>query len=210
MKQRSCFSKATIYIVALIVFLPASVAYAHVGAPFEHAYYDVLYGMEVTLGVGSVLLLMAATGLLIANRKTVYLVLPIPVLFIGAILGATLGALAWLPADMPAYIATISIGLLVAASPTLKKWQLMALVSLAAATMANVMFMGSDWRLIPISVYMGVVIVLLLGTMTIYMSVWLSRELLQYPWVDIAWRAIASWLVAIAVIMIALSVTGNT
>ncbi|MEM9277442.1 MAG: hypothetical protein AAGA76_02590 [Pseudomonadota bacterium] len=196
-------------LAAGFVALTSSKAHAHGGNHFQHAFDDFFYGFEATFSFASAILPTLATGLFAGTRPTFSLTWTAGFLLVGFLLGVLVAPFGWIPTDMTAYVATILIGLIVAASPNIERWLSGTLIVGTTAITANVMFSGYDWLVIPLFSYLGVGTAILLGSMTTCLVIQLVIASVRYDWIVIAWRAIASWIVAVSILMIALLISEN-
>ena len=201
--------KHTLFVIS-IVALATSDVHAHGGHPYEHAYEEYIYGLRATFNFPSAFLPILITGLFVGTRTSTSWHWFGVLLFVGFIQGVFIGMLGWLPPDIPAYTATILIGIIIAISANMNEWLARAIIICTVAITANVMFSGYDWRVIPLFSYLGVGTAILLGSVLTGLVVRLVNVYARYAWVEIAWRVIASWIVAISILTIALLVSGKT
>ena len=208
---RGTFRRAIAFSTLTVLLLTAAVAvFAHVDGDHRRvyslnvAYFEFLVGFEATLNRVPVLLLMIVTGLMIGLRPADTLQRIWPVVPTGLTVGCTIGTFVWIPAITPAYGAVIMAGLLIAASPEIGIRTLCVIVIALTSLMPNSMLSGYYWWEIPPFVYLGVAMASVLGMSVVYLIVRLSMAWLPDRWISIAWRALASWVVAIAILMIAL------
>lgn len=130
--------------------------------------------------------------------------------YLGGILaGAAIGFWGILPPVEPAYFAAIAIGLLGAAALNIPTNLMRGLFFVLGVVFTNAVFSGYSVWDVPAFAYLGVAFALNLGVAVPVMLVWLTRTKLPYSWVTIAWRANMSWVVAIALMSMVLTMKSN-
>lgn len=174
----------------------------------DDVWFGYVAGIEATITYLPVMLLMIITGLYMGLHPA----LPAQNLGIyaltGLVLGAVLGAFATRGAIAPPFMAstlavTILAGLALALVPKMTDTLVYTLITGLTLVMSNAMTSGVFWwEILPFS-HAGVATTLILGLSLICGLVRLSITRLGDGWVVIAWRAAASWIVAIAILMTA-------
>ena len=188
-------------ICLLAVISPAS---AHEFGVGKDAYEDFLSGNQAVLADLPVLLGLVAAGLLAAIWKPDgFPMLRLP--YIGGVLaGAALGFSALLEPVLPAYAAVVFLGVLGALAPSLTTRAMRGLYFLIGVVLTNAVLSGHTISEVPPAAYLGIFIALNLVVACCARLVFLSLQFFPYGWVTIAWRAGSSWLVAIAIMALAL------
>lgn len=197
--QSSPFIATTVILAAL----PAP-ALAHKFGAGQGAYEDFLSGNRAVFSDMPVLLLLIAAGLFSGIWKPD----GFPSLWLfylgGIVAGAMLGLWGIFPPTLPAYFAVIAVGLLGAAAPNIPTALMRGIFVLIAVVVTNAVLSGHLISEISPFAYVGIAFALNIGVAVSAGLVAISREKLPYNWVTIAWRAAASWLVAIAVMAMVL------
>ncbi|MEM8652297.1 MAG: hypothetical protein AAGF54_17320 [Pseudomonadota bacterium] len=170
----------------------------------QSIYLQFRLGIDTVAGDVPVLLLAASIAHLLAIRKEVKIEKLWPFFMIGLGLGGVLGASALIPAVFPALVASILVGSLAAISIQMNFIKIAISVTLVTIVMANASLSGYSWQHIHSATYLGFFCGMILATMIVYIPIRVSLVAFHYSWVSIAWRATSSWLVAIAILLIAL------
>ncbi|MCJ8308358.1 MAG: hypothetical protein HRU27_05610 [Rhizobiaceae bacterium] len=181
-----------------------SPAWGHEFGVGKDAYADFLSGNEAVLTDVPVLLGIIAAGLLAGIWKLE----GFPTLWlsfvIGIIAGAALGFSGWVPPTWPAFLAVIAIGALGAWALPFSTAVMRALFFAIGVLMTNAVLSGHTVSEVPPFAYVGILFALNIGVSACARLVFLSHQYFPYGWVSIVWRAGSSWLVAIAVMALAL------
>ena len=98
----------------------------------------------------------------------------------------------------------IAVGLLGAAAPQIPTGLVRGIFFVIGLVLTNAVLSGHRISEITPFAYVGIAFALNVGVVVPAGLVAVSREKLPYGWVAIAWRAVMSWLVAIAVMAMAL------
>ena len=199
--------------VSLFLALPvAAIAHGFHGADqamYQQANEDFVTGMLAAYYDIPVLLGLIAAGLLSGIWKPDGFSSLWPYFLGGIIAGAVVGFWGILPPSEPAYAAAIATGLLGAAAPNVPGGVMRALFLVLGIVLTNAVFSGYEIWDIPLFAYIGVAFSLNLGILLPAGLVWLSHTKLPYGWVMIAWRAKMSWIVAIALMSMVLTMKAN-
>lgn len=193
------------FLVALVtIAVTADVAFSHNFGSGKGGYHDFLLGNMGVLIDTPVVLGMVATGILIGVWRSDGL--PDVWLFYiaGMVSGAIVGSTGVIPATLPAYVTVFLVGLLGAAALNISLDMMRAIVSLIGFAFANAIFNSHAIGDIPLFSCLGIAFALNLGLASSASLVVISRVKLPYDWVLIAWRAAASWLVAISIMAMVL------
>ena len=183
----------------LIAGLAPDHARSHDFGVGRDGYEDFLFGNLAVLIDTPVVLGMAATGLFVGIWKSDGLPQVWLFYIAGMFGGAVIGLFGIVPLALPAYAAVFLVGLLGAAALDLSLAMVRVIVGLIGMVLANAILSGhSIGEVRPFS-YFGIAFALNMGLSFSAALVAISRENLPYGWVLIAWRAAASWLVAISV-----------
>ena len=193
----------------IIFFFPGSRAFGQTTGQYSVPLHDFVFGFQITFSFYSVALIMVVSGIFIANRSSLSLWMLSLIIGSGIAVGIMVGALAYIPRHMPAYVFAAFVGLIVAVALPKQRIFDSFIIFASFFFAANAMFSGYDLKLIPLFVFAGVLLALFLGPIIVSLFIFGLNKVLNYSWVKIAWRALAAWLVAISVILISLSVTGK-
>jgi hypothetical protein len=186
----------------LVASIPLS-ARAHEFGLGGDVYDDFLAGGAVVLTDLPVMIALTSTGIFISiwDREG------LPHLWLSFLSAVPAGFLiaAFVPVD-PVLIlfgAAIALGLLAVIAIRPQKRIMSAIVFLAGFLTAWGILAGHAWGEIPLGAYAGIfgLFNLVLATSALVVSTALKR--LPYGWVEITFRALASWMVAIAVMSVA-------
>ena len=178
-------------------------------AVYQQANEDFVTGILATFYDVPVLLGLIAAGLLSGIWKPDGFSSLWPYFLGGNVAGAAVGFSGVIPPSEPAYVAVIAVGLLGAAALSVPNGLMRGLFFALGLVFTNAVFSGYEIWDIPLFAYMGVAFALNLGVAIPAGLVWLSRTKLPYGWVTIAWRANMSWVVAIALMAMVLSMKSN-
>ncbi len=192
-------------LLALFSVLAPATALAETQDPVVEAYQDFLAGFDVTLNEATIQLMSVVTALLLALWKSGGLSSVWLFYLLGIVSGGLIGAMGWISPFLPGYATALITGAVVAVSPNIGPATMRSMVTIIALVTGNAALSGYPWELIPLFGYLGVAAALVFGLLIVYAPARISLVLLAYPWVSIAWRAIAAWAVALAVLMIALA-----
>lgn len=189
--------------VALVCW--AAPVAAHEFGAGQTQYEDFLSGNRAVLTDIPLLLGLIAAGLYAAiwrGEGIITLWLP---LAIGLVAGTALGFSGLVPPVIPAWFAVMVLGLFGAAKPDVPIHALRGIYLVAGILFTNTVFSGHTVEEIPLFAYVGIAFAINLVVLACAGMVQVSLEKLPYGWVMIAWRAGMSWLVAIAVMAVTLS-----
>jgi len=166
-------------------------------------YADFLAGCAAVLNELPVLISLASAGILIGlwNREGLPKVWPLFAL--GVIAGILLAPLDIVEPVSAAYGPAIALGLLAAAAIKPDMLLMRSIVFIGGLFAALAILGGHAWGTIPAATYAGIFLALNAGLSMTTAVVALTLQRFPYPFVPIAFRALASWLVAIAVMAFA-------
>ena len=181
-----------------------SPALAHEFGVGKDAYEDFLSGNQAVLADVPVLLGVIAAGLFAGIWKPDGFPSLWLALLAGIAAGAVLGFSALIPPTGPAYGLVIFIGILGALAPPFSLPLMRGLYFVIGMILTNAVLSGHTVAEVPAFAYVGILFALNIGISAIARLVFLSHQALPYGWVAITWRAGSSWLVAIAVMALAL------
>lgn len=187
----------------LFWFYPNGVS-AHNFGSGKGAYENFLSGNQAVLADVPILLGLIATGIVVSNWKPDGLPKVWLFFIIGVLAGMALGLSGLLPAIMPTYVTVCLIGLLGAAAPRLPVAGMRLLVGISGVILANAVLSGHTLGEIQPFAYAGILFAINLGLAISAGIVSLSLEKLPYGWVNITWRALLSWIVAISIMAMVL------
>lgn len=203
---RSCvvwrFNLCLVVVIVLSVS-PVSLL-AHEFGAGQGAYKDFLSGNRAVLADNTVLLGLVAAGLLSGIWKPDGFPSLWPFYAGGVVAGAAVGFYGMIPPTLPTYVAVIAVGLLGAAAPQIPTGLVRGIFFVIGLVLTNAVLSGHRISEITPFAYVGIAFALNVGVVVPAGLVAVSREKLPYGWVAIAWRAVMSWLVAIAVMAMAL------
>lgn len=189
--------------VIFLIFWPCSPALAHDFGNAGGNYENFLAGCAAVLYELPVLVALASAGILVSlwDRNG------LPRVWLHFALGVTAGfALAltgWPDPLSAAYGPAIALGLLAAAAIRPETWLMRVIMFLAGLFPAAAILGGHEAGSVPFAAYAGMFVTLNAGLSIAAAIVSLALGRLAYSWVPIAFRALASWLVAIAVMSFA-------
>lgn len=197
-KLRPC---STLGMCLLAFTSPAS---GHEFGVGKDAYADFLSGNQAVLVDVPVLLGLIAAGLLVGIWKpngfpSVWLSF-----VIGIFAGVALGLSGLVPPTWPAFLAVIFIGALGAWAPPFPLQVMRGMFFAIGLILTNAVLSGHTISEVPPLAYVGIFFALNVGVSACARLVFMSDHYLPYEWVSIVWRAGSSWLVAIAVMAMAL------
>lgn len=194
---------------AILIFAWPFTAHAHDFGLGGNAYEDFLSGCQSVLFDVPVVLAVIATGLLAGIWRERSLPLIWLAYLLGAIGGLALGISGILPPVLPALIFIMLAGILGAAALDLSVNQMRMVLFASGLLSANTVLSGHSAAEIPLLSWFGIVFALNIVLAITAGLVTISREKLAYGWVMIGWRAGSSWIVAVAIIMVALVMTSK-
>ncbi|MEO0547133.1 MAG: hypothetical protein AAF035_09300 [Pseudomonadota bacterium] len=184
-------------------FLPTP-ALAHEFGVGKDAYEDFLSGNQAVFVDFPVVLGVIAAGLFVSIwRADGFPTVWLPYLA-GLVAGAVLAFALAIPPALPMFVTVIFVGLLGALAPDLSTRMMQGIYFVVGMVLTNAVLSGHTIDEIPAFSYVGIAFALNFGVSACAAIVYQSREKLSYDWVMIVWRAGSSWLVAIAVMGIAL------
>ncbi|MEM1040169.1 MAG: hypothetical protein AAGI12_11960 [Pseudomonadota bacterium] len=190
--------------VALVATFLSTPALAHEFGVGKDAYEDFLSGNQAVFVDFPVVLGVIAAGLFVSIWRldgfpTVWLAY-----IAGLVVGAGLAFALAIPPALPMFVIVIFVGLLGALAPDLSTRMMQGIYFVIGLVLTNAVLSGHTIDEIPAFSYVGIAFALNLGVSACAAIVYRSRTNLSYDWVMIVWRAGSSWLVAIAVMGIAL------
>lgn len=190
--------------MGVLLLALTSPAFGHEFGVGKDAYADFLSGNQAVLVDVPVLLGVIAAGLLAGTwRPDAFPSVWLSYIF-GIFAGAGLGFSGLVPPTWPAFLAVIVIGALGAWALPFSAKVMRAIFLLIGVFLANAVLSGHTVSEVPASAYVGIFFALNIGVSACARLVFLSHQYLPYGWVSIVWRAGSSWLVAIAVMALAL------
>ena len=207
-KRRSGLSAAlTAFLLAAATGSPA---FAHDFGLGGGYYADFLAGCAAVLTELPVLICLASAGIFIAlwNRDGFPGVWPLFAL--GNIAGMLLAPLDLVEPISAAYGPAIALGLLAAAAVKPGILLMRSIMFLAGMFPTLAILGGHAWSEVPIATFAGIILALNAGFSMATAVVALTLKGFSYPFVPIAFRALASWLVAIAVMAFAFLIRPGT
>lgn len=180
-----------------------SLAYAHSFESGADIYASFLAGIwAVYADIGIVLLILAA-GLLLALDRNADKTAAFAALLIGAVIGCFLTV----PLNFnPSWVLLLSATLVACLAGLRPAWPLTALLvaqAWAGGVGAWAVFAGHEDVVAPIAVYAGTLFALYIGVATIGGIVKTALEKVPQGWVEVAFRALSSWVAAIAIMTLA-------
>ncbi len=192
--------------------LPSVVCALHPTAALGHdfgsgkgAYEDFLSGNQAVFADLPIVLGLIATGILVGIWKS-HRLPKVWLFFIGGIVvGAALGLWGILPPTPATYVAVCLVGLVGAASPDLPLVTMRIILGLMGMMLANAVLSGHAVGEVPPFAYLGIAFALNLGLAMSAVVVTSSLDRFQFGWVNVTWRALMSWLVAISIMAIVLT-----
>jgi hypothetical protein len=166
-------------------------------------YADFLAGGAAVLNELPVVISLASAGIFIGlwNRDGFPQVWP--PFALGVIAGILLAPLGLLEPVSAAYGLAIALGLLAAAAVRPGMLLMRIIMFLAGLFAALSILAGHAWGEVPVATHAGLFLALNAGLSMATAIVALSLQRFDYPFVPVAFRALASWLVAIAVMAFA-------
>lgn len=197
-------TSAIVPIISLCLLALSGPAFAHEFGVGKDAYADFLSGNEAVLVDVPVLLGLIAAGLLAGTWKpdgfpSIWLSF-----IVGIFAGAALGFSGLVPPTWPAFLAVIAMGSLAAWARPFSTAMMRGMFFLIGLVLTNAVLSGHTVSEVPPFAYVGILFAFNVGVSAVARLVFLSHQYFPYGWVGIVWRAGSSWLVAIAVMALAL------
>ena len=174
-------------------------------SPYQIAYAEFLSGIRAVTTNTPTLLGMIAAGLFAGISKPFGFHLIWPFYLGGIVVGALVGFSGVAPPIVPAYIVCIAVSLLGAAALGISVSVMRVIVFVLGLVLANAILSGHTASDIPVFAYVGIALALNIGACVPAGLVALSNRRLPYTWTPIVWRAAMSWISAIAVLALVLS-----
>ena len=191
-------------VCSLAIFAFSSPALGHEFGVGKDAYADFLSGNQAVFVDLPVLLGVIAAGLLAGIWKPE----GFPKLWLsfiaGIVAGAALGFTGLVPPAWPAFVGVIVVGALGAWALPLSTNVMRGIFFVIGMILCNAVLSGHTVSEVPGFAYVGIFFALNLCPSASARLVYLSHQYVPYGWVSIVWRAGSSWLVAIAVMALAL------
>ena len=188
---------------ALAFLFSAIPAKAHDFGSGGSFYTDFLTGFETAMTELPVLLLLGATGILVSLWDKEGL----PKVWLAFAIGVITGLI--LPLFVPVhpvyfgYGGAMAAGLVAAAAIKPDIQWMRVILFVAGLLPASAILADHEWGSVPTFVYVGIFFMLNLGLAVSAGIVSQGLERLAYGWTSIVFRALASWLVAIALMSLA-------
>lgn len=189
------------------IALPAT-AFAHSFEAGASTYASFLAGIEAVYADLGIALLILAAGLLVGLDKNPAKHTGFAALLAGAVLGCVLSVpLNYTPSTVLLLSAT-AVACLAAWRPAWQLSWLMVALGGAGGMGAWSVFAGHEDVVAPLPVYVGTLFALYVGVATTGAITKLVMETVPKGWVEIGFRAMASWVAAIAIMTLAFLSTG--
>jgi hypothetical protein len=194
--------RTTAAVAAALALLPGSAA-AHAFRTGADAYAVFLQGVAVPLNDPWILLCLLPVGVMVGIWRKDGMPAVWPGLIGGLLLGFLLAPL--LPEGLA--LVPLAFGLiasvLAAAALSYPRPAVFAFMTLAAAVGGWMALAGHGWGELPLTVYAGVFLGAHFAVVLPAAAVVATRRLIPAGWLMIAWRALASWLGAVAMMLAA-------
>ncbi|MGB7431831.1 MAG: hypothetical protein WA921_05105 [Ahrensia sp.] len=189
------------------IALPAT-ANAHSFEAGANTYTLFLAGVEAVYADLGIALLILAAGLLIGLDKNASKHTGFAALLAGAIIGCALTVPFNFTPTTVLLLSATAVACLAAWRPAWKLPWLMLALGWAGGMAAWSVFAGHEEVIAPFPVYVGTLFALYVGVATTGAITKLAMETVQKGWMEIGFRAMASWVAAIAIMTLAFLSTG--
>ena len=169
----------------------------------EYGYEAFLDGTNAVLSDVTVLVAAVACGLVLGFQPKRQAGTMLAILVASMMAGAALSRIGAATALAPAILTALGLALAIAWRPGLSSGLATGLLAVSGAAMAWTVFAGHPTGTIAAFAWPGALFALYVVAAAAGALVHISRERIVVPWLDIAWRAFASWVAAISVMVIA-------
>ena len=169
----------------------------------EFGYEAFLDGTGAVTSDIAVIIAAVACGLILGYQPRERALWSFPVLIAAMVAGCILSRSGTASALPPASVVALAVALAIAARPALPPALASGLVAVSGFWMSWTVFAGHPTDTIAALAWPGALFALYVIAAGSGAVVQISRERLAAPWLDIVWRAFASWIAAICVMVIA-------
>ncbi|NBT29684.1 MAG: hypothetical protein EBT18_09415 [Gammaproteobacteria bacterium] len=172
---------------------------------YQIAYAEFLSGIRAVTINTPVLLGLIAAGLFSGIWKPFGFRLIWPVYLGGIVAGALVGFSGVAPSTVPAYVVCIAVSLLGAAALSIPAGVMRVIFFVLGLVLTNEILSGHRASDIPLFAYVGIALALNLGPFVPAGFVALSHRRLPFTWTPIVWRAGLSWISAVLLLTLLLT-----